>query len=201
MTNLILRRKRSRMDFWGPWPEIRRFQGANSKQVTVASKCVSRNDSFCSGVVFLAYLYAYKSVFRFGRVSLSGWRSPGTSILRSDPNCEPWDPERARAGEAARAARRPSPRSAENSRCSPGPGSFGLFKLGRRQGQRAANGTEPAGPTANGTEPANGRRYGTSQRQTVRNQPGQRQTVRTQPTANGTAVSYTHLTLPTIPLV
>ena len=63
----------------------RRILRPNSKRVAVASECVSGNNSFCSGVVFLAYLSAYKRVFRFGRASLSGWRSPGTSILRSAP--------------------------------------------------------------------------------------------------------------------
>ena len=71
----------------------------NSKQVTVASKCVSRNDSFCSGVVFLAYLSAYKKVLRFRRASLSGWRSPGTSILRSGPRWARHSNTRDRGGE------------------------------------------------------------------------------------------------------
>ena len=62
---------------------IRRIPRPSSKRVTVASECVSGNNSFCSGVVFLAYLCAYKRVSRFGRVSLSSWRSPGTCIFQS----------------------------------------------------------------------------------------------------------------------
>ena len=64
---------------------IRRFSRSNSKRVTAASKCVSGGNSFCGGVVSLAYLSAYNKVFRFRRVSPTGWRSPGTSILQSDP--------------------------------------------------------------------------------------------------------------------
>ena len=63
----------------------RRIPRWNSKRVTAASECVPGDNSFCSGVVFLAYLPAYKKVFRFRRASLSGWRSPGTSIFQSVP--------------------------------------------------------------------------------------------------------------------
>ena len=64
---------------------FRRFLRPNSKRVTVASKFVSTHNSFCSVVVFLAYLHAYKKIFRFRRVSLSGWSLRGTSILQSVP--------------------------------------------------------------------------------------------------------------------
>jgi len=41
------------------------FRRGNSKRVTVASKLVSRNDSFCIRIVLLAYLPVCKNVFGF----------------------------------------------------------------------------------------------------------------------------------------